>query len=467
MLWDTFDQLAREHLTAGTVTLLLISMAIILFITLFAKDLRWSIGLLFLVFLFTSTADPLAHMVFYILRWAFLILIALRLVFHPVHLPSVSLIHILFLSWATIATVSAFHAPSIFRGVAFGFICFVAFTVFSLIVPVSMTSEQEIRRWFRMLIYVAIMLIIIPSVMYILDPWGYVQQTGRVAVLYANPAALATTMLFSSALFLWVGLELRGHILRQMICYAATFSGVFLMFLTGARGSLAAFAIFLLVLCFHYRMKIAVIILPLLILGSIYIVPRIMQRATKQFTEHLVSTETTDRSVLRDLAFERIMEKPISGWGFGSASDMTSPVCPGFVSFHSSYLDYAVEMGVPGFLVVMALLGYTYLRAAMLALFAAQTRYMKAVAWFILASLTYAYAKALVEGYMATPIYFGFYWFLFLAALTESLWRINSEMRKIVKYGEDGMDAQSACYQDEEECQYQEQGYGCQEETYY
>lgn len=466
-MWDTFGQLVKEHLTAGTMILLLIGVAIILFTTLFAKDLRWSIGLLFLVFVFTLTADPFAHMVFYILRWAFLILITLRLVFRPVHLPRVSLIHILFLLWASIATLSAFQAPSIFRGVAFGFTYFLAFTVFFLMVPISMTSEQEIKRWFRMLIYVSIVLIVIPFVMYVLDPWRYVQQTGRIAVLYANPVALAGSMLFSSTLFIWIGLESRGHILRQIICYTVTSSGVFLMFLTGTRGSLAAFAIFLMVLCFHYRMKMAVIILPLLILGSIYIVPRIMQRATKQFTAHLVSTEITSRIALRELAFERIKERPVRGWGTGSISDMRSQVCPNYVSFHNSYLDYAVEIGIPGFLVVMGLLGYTYLRAAKLALFAAQTRYIKAVAWFILASLTRIYAQALVEGFMATPIYFGFYWFLLLAALTESLWRINSEIGKTVEYHEDGMDAQLAYYQDEEEYQYQEQGYGCQEETYY
>ena len=467
MRWETFGQLIKEHLSFGTMLLLLAATAVVLFTTLFAKDLRWSIALLFLVFIFNTIAHPVVHMIFYILRWVFLILITFRLAFHLEHPPRASLVHILFLLWAAISIFSAFQAPSIFRGVAFGFTYFLAFTVFFLLIPVSMTSEQEIKRWFRMLIYVAIVLITIPLVMYVLDPWAYVQRTGRIAVLYASPVSLATSMLFSSTLFLWIGLESRGHILRQIICYTATFSGVFLMFLTGTRGSLAAFAIFLMVLCFHYRMKMAVIILPLLILGSIYIVPRVMQRATKQFATHLFSTKTTHRPALRELAFERIRERPILGWGLGSASDFRSPVCPGFVSFHNSYLDYAVEIGIPGFLVVMGLLGYTYIRSVILALFVARTRYIKAVAWFMLASLTYLYAQALVEGFMATPVYFGFYWFLFLAALTEFLWRINSKIEETVEYHEDGMDARLAYYQDEEEYQYQEQGCGCQEETYY
>lgn len=444
MLWDTFGQLVKEHLTAWTMILLLIGMVIVLFTTLIAKDMRWAVALFLLAVVFTGSANPAIHMVFYILRWVFLALITSRLIFRHEKLPRMSLVHWLVLLWVAISILSAFQAPSIFRGVAFGVIYFLSFIVFFLLAPISMGGEQQIKLWLRMFTYFAITILLLSVGLYISDPSGFSREGGRLTLLFANPGHLSDMLLFSSILFLWFGLKSEGHIFWQLICFLLTLFSAFLMLLTGTRGALAAFAIAIIVFCFHYRTKMIFLILPVLIAGSVYIAPRVLATRSRTFQLHFLSLRTTHRPALRKLAIERIWEKPVLGWGLASVSDMRSPVCPNFVSFHNSFLDYAVEIGVPGFLVVAALLGYTYIRAGMLAAFVARDKYIKDMAWFVVANLTAMYALALFSRIISTPNFFHFYWLWFLVVLTECLYHINSRQSEVIDYvdvsAEEGLD---------------------------
>lgn len=418
--------LIKEHFGPGILLLGILCLLVVIFATFLAKDMRMTICLFLLAIAFSASVNPVIHLGCYIVRWLILGLISARLLLGRNKI-KLSLIQILFLLWVIVAIISAFQAPSRFRGLVFGAVYFLCFLVFLVSMVSEIETEEQIRGWFKMFSFLSWLYIVFSFALFIMNPYEF-SYTGRQGLLFGNANITGRILLFAATVFLWKGLRQKGRLAYQLICYTMTILAAFLVFLSGSRGAIAGFAITLLVFALHYRKKVAVVIIPLLVISGFYIVPKVMAIATERFVEHVTSVEATSRQELRELGIQRFKEKPILGWGLGSLSDTRADVCPVFVSFHNSYLNYLVEFGTPGFLVVMTVLIYTYLRLWRLALFLARSEYIRDVSWFILAMLTVMFAWNYFDGALSGLSSNHFYWLILLIAFTECMVRVNRQI---------------------------------------
>lgn len=403
----------------GGIALLILA----LYTTLFCKDLRISIYIFLLSIVFTHLANPVLHVVAYGTRWLILALILTRIIRAKSHI-TLSKVSVLFALWTAVAIMSAGLAFSVSRGLVFAAVYFLCFVVFFLLMASEITTQEQMQSWFKMFGYLAWTFAVLAIVVFVTNPAGRGFQ-GRLAGVFANPMAQSRSLVFALTILLWSALRLKGRLLRQALYYGVILICSALLFLSGSRGALGGFAITLVIFALHYRTKMAFIIIPALIVGGLYTIPKIMARSTEQFSEHISTLESRAREELFDLGIQRFKERPISGWGLGSLSDMRSPVCPGYVSLHNSFLNFLVEFGVFGFLVVMTVFVYTYLRIWKLALFDFKTEYIRDVAWFITANLTTLFAWNYFDGALSHPSWMHFYWVIILIVLTECLVRIN------------------------------------------
>jgi len=406
---------------------------LVFFATMSCKDLRLSIYIFLLSIVFTHLANPVLYVAAYALRWLILVFILGRIINGKSRI-TISKVGILFGLWTVVAIMSAFQAPSVIRGLVFGVVYFLCFVVFFLLMLGEITTEEHIQDWFKMFSYLAWSFILLSITVFMIDPSIRGTQ-GRLAGVFDNPMAQARSLVFAMTVLLWYALRLKERPFRQMLYYGTVLVCSGLLFLAGSRGALAGFAVTLAIFALHYRKKMALIIIPMLIIGGMYFIPRVLLSSTEQFTTHITTIESRAREELFKLGIQRFKERPILGWGLGSLSDSRAPVCPGYVSLHNSFLNFLVEFGIPGFLVVMTVLVYTYLRIWRLALFDSQTEYIRDAAWFILANLTTLFAWNYFDGALSHPSWMHFYWLLILIVLTECLIRINQQIVSNVESG--------------------------------
>lgn len=424
---ESFAILFQRHFGPGMLIGGILLLVLVFLAAISCKDLRLSIYIFLLAIVFTFLANPVIYVTAYALRWLILIFILGRIINGKSRITA-SKVGILFSLWTGVAILSAFQAPSIFRGLVFGAIYLLCFVVFFLLMIGEITTEKHVQDWFKMFSYLAWTFVLLSLGIFITNP-SLGDMQGRMAGIFSSPMPQARSLVFAMTVLLWSALRLKERPFRQILYYGVVLFCAGLLFLTGSRGALGGFAVTLAVFTLRYRRKMALIIIPMLIIGGIYFIPMAMSASTKQFTAHISTLESPARRTLFELGIQRFMERPIFGWGLGSLSDVHSPVCPGYVSLHNSFLNFLVEFGLPGFLIVMTVLVYTYLRIWKLALFDSQTEYIKDVAWFILANLTTLFAWNFFDGALSHPQWMHFYWLLILIVLTECLIRINGEVR--------------------------------------
>ncbi len=426
MQLELIRRLIEQYVNVWTVILGGLCLILVLFSTLWAKDLRLSIYIFLLAVILTSSQYPAMSTTCYILRWLILIMITARIIRGGII--KFSLLHVLFFLWTVIALISAFQAPSVFRGLIFGIVYLLCFFVFFILILGEIDNEERMHRWLKMLTFLAWTFVLLSFAIYISDPGGYRMSSGRLSLLFASSGIFARALVFAATMLVWNGLMEKTHFLRQIANYVAVFLCIFLIFLTGSRASLGGFTIVLAVLGLRYRKKIALFIIPVLVIGAIYIVPKILATATPQYIAHMTTLEAPQRPMLRERGFQLFSERPILGWGLGSLSDPYANVCGGYVSLHNVYLNWLVEFGLPGFIIVMIVVVYTFVRIWKLALFSAQTDYIKDVAWFLAATLTSLFAWEYVEGTSSNPATIQFYMLFIFIVLTECLVRINRQI---------------------------------------
>jgi len=424
---ESFTILFQRHFGPGMLIgggLLLI---LVFFATVSCKDLRFSIYIFLLSIVFTSLANPVLYVAAYALRWLILVFILGRMISGKSRI-TISKVGILFGLWTVVAIMSAFQAPSIFRGLVFGVIYFLCFVVFFLLMLGEITTEEHMQDWFKMFSYLAWTFVLLSVVVFVIDPSARGGQ-GRFIGIFRTPMTLSRVLVIAGTIFLWHSLRHYNRRLPALIYFGIVAVCSFLILLAGSRGALGGFAVTLAIFALHYRKKMALLVIPALIIGGFYIVPKVLYTSSKEYVRHITTLESNVRIRLREQGIQRFLERPILGWGIGSLSDIHSPVVPRYQSFHNSFLNFLTEFGLPGFLVVMTVLVYTYLRIWRLALFDSQTEYIRDVAWFIAANLTTLFLWNYWDGALSNPSQIHFYWLLVLIVLTQCLFQINEEVK--------------------------------------
>jgi O-antigen ligase len=425
VLWDSIGVLLEKYLNAYTLVGGVLALAFILFVTLWAKDIRAAMFIFLVVILFTGAENAMIHTVCYVLRWIILALIVLRIFKKNVQqkLPLVSMLCLIIILFAYL---SAFQAPSLFRGLVFATVYLLCFFVFFVIFYGEVRTEQDVEKWYQLFAYMGIFFILLALFSYVLNPSVYSRgMGGRFTGFFANSAEMARSIIFGASILIWSGLRMKEHYFKQFIFYGVAAIGLIFLLLAGSRGALGGMAIILAILSFRFKRKMTLFILPALIIGGIYLVPKVLMSASEQYTQHLTSLEEASRPMLRELGVQRFLERPIRGWGLGSLSDINADVCPDFVSLHNLYLNYLVEFGLPGFLVIMTLFLVTYLRTIKLAI-NGRTEVVKEMALFNMAWLTTLFLWGYVDTSVNDPSKIYFYWMLILIVISQVLVEINA-----------------------------------------
>lgn len=428
MRWDPITELLNKHLSPELIFAGIIFLIFILFATVFSKDLRLSIYILLVVVVLTTVENSVVHMACYILRWIILALLTTRLISSNIDF-KISFSTILFFLLCIIAFVSAFSAPSISRGIVFSIVYFLCFISFFLLLSRELDSEETIYKWLKLFTMLGLTFFIFAFIFFLMNPGSYarLEKAGRFSAMFSSPGTLARILLIGGPLFLWRGLITIEKPIKQMFFFSLVLITSLLLLLAGSRAGLGVWVLTIGLFSFRYRKKMAILIIPMILVAGLYVVPKVMSSSSSQFVRHITSTEDPLRPMLRSIGFDRFRERPFTGWGVGSLSDMTSDVCPGFVSFHNSYLNYLVEMGLPGSVVIMTLLVYSYFRAWRLALFSATNEFIKDIAWFIVVSFSGLFFWNIFSGESSNPADIQFYWQIILVVFTESIVQINQK----------------------------------------
>jgi hypothetical protein len=152
----------------------------------------------------------------------------------------------------------------------------------------------------------------------------------------------------------WFGLKQKAWSLPfifYMVFAAMTF---IFMLLTGGRTVLAGTLLgILMLLVRRIRRNVVILLATLIILAPIGLRIITSFPGFEAVERKLFSLGTTGRAELWALAWDEIKVKPIIGWGTGAAS-IKSMVAKG-MAYHQTYLEFAVEYGIP-FAVLMMLL---------------------------------------------------------------------------------------------------------------
>jgi O-antigen ligase len=124
-----------------------------------------------------------------------------------------------------------------------------------------------------------------------------------------------------------------------------------LMLLTGGRTAIGATLLGILALLARRLRRNAVILLAtVIILAPIGLRIIVSFPGFEDVKYKLFSTTTTGRAELWTLAWDEIRQKPVIGWGTGSAY-IKSVQAKG-MTYHQTYLEFAVDHGIP-FAVIM------------------------------------------------------------------------------------------------------------------
>jgi len=140
------------------------------------------------------------------------------------------------------------------------------------------------------------------------------------------------------------------------------FAGVafVLVIFTGGRTSIGASSLGVLVLMVRKLKRNIVLILALaIILGPVALKVIVSFPGFEKLRTKLLSTSTTGRAEMWVDAWDQIKQKPAVGWGTGAAFIRATQTA--HMSYHQSYLEIAVDHGLPyGFIIMVLFIWFPF-----------------------------------------------------------------------------------------------------------
>jgi O-antigen ligase len=194
--------------------------------------------------------------------------------------------------------------------------------------------------------------------------WGQLTPPRAVATL-ANPATLGTflgiTIAFSLAILIWDG----PKFLRRLSVLSLIFA-LPALFLTYTRGPMIAVAAIALCMVFLRSRTAAPGLTLLILIVTVFVASwsHISSSSAYQSRFGVVDTAET-RLALQDVSIKLAKAKPVAGWGFGSfdtvksrvnvtLEDPTATAATQANTSHNTFLTILVELGMLGFLALLA-----------------------------------------------------------------------------------------------------------------
>jgi O-antigen ligase len=140
--------------------------------------------------------------------------------------------------------------------------------------------------------------------------------------------------------------------------------GLVLLVLTGGRTAMASIVIGVFILMLHrLKRNVAIAVAMVIVLSPAASKVILAFPGFQNVRAKLMSTKDT-RSALYRLAWDEIEVKPWTGWGTG-VSDVKSTIAAG-KTYHQTYLQFAVDHGIPAAVVIMLIFLWLPLRGLLL-----------------------------------------------------------------------------------------------------
>jgi hypothetical protein len=223
-----------------------------------------------------------------------------------------------------------------------------------------------------------------------------------------------------------------------------------LVIFTGGRTSIAASSLGVLVLMIRKLKRNLVVILALvIILGPVAFKLMLLFPGFEKVQRKLFNTASTGRAELYADAWYEIKQKPLTGWGTGTAFVKASEKAG--MSYHQSYLEIAVDHGIPyGFIMMLWFVWFPF--RGLLLMKKCPTEEMKDMANLSAAFLAGYVFSSFLGGVLSStttvlPIFTGIA--LQEGVRAEYLRMKESGLLEYLEYYDDGYyDLQDYCYSD-------------------
>lgn len=195
--------------------------------------------------------------------------------------------------------------------------------------------------------------------------WGHLSELGRLEGFFEDTVGVMTVGMVGAIVLAWFGIQ--QHIWSPKFLIFMAFSGLnlIIVILSGGRTATAG-ALMGIVIVLSQQMKRNVIVfLMFLIIGA-----PIGLHVIRSFTgfesvkTKFSQSSSSGRAELYGLAWDEIQQSPILGYGTGSSSAIS--YTRSGMSYHNSYLEYAVDYGLPFALVIFLLFMWLPVRGLLL-----------------------------------------------------------------------------------------------------
>lgn len=174
----------------------------------------------------------------------------------------------------------------------------------------------------------------------------------RFAGIFTTPVGFMIVGSTGVIFLAWFSAKQRFGSLRFVIYTSLCAATFIIMVLTGGRTAIASTLLGLVVLLARKLRRNVVIFLAV----SIIVAPVGLKLVTslpgfEDLKRKLFSTRMTGRAELYSHAWEQIKTKPLTGWGTGTAFVKSAAVAG--MTYHQSYLELAVDHGIPFALLIL------------------------------------------------------------------------------------------------------------------
>ena len=244
--------------------------------------------------------------------------------------------------------------------VAFASELFIPICLFWLVRAIGM-SEREFRRLALVGGGMIVVQVLVGAVSWFAPsilPNEWILRAGeRTTGTFGGPAPFSITIVFYALLLLYLVMRDREVGLRRLLGIGVIVAGLVAVFLTLSRGSWLGAGIAFLGVGVLYPVLMFRLVLAGIVLGAALGVG-ILQQPFNTAQERLNESDTVaDRLITNQAAVLMVAERPLFGFGFGNFErfDERYKVRVGDIplkiggSSHNTYLNFAAEMGLVGF----------------------------------------------------------------------------------------------------------------------
>ncbi len=423
-----------ENIGAGWFIVGIVISLVLGVLLLFVFSEQISYFLLFMATIYVNNEYAILGKTLWLFRWYILAILTLRALLKSKQNLELNWGLVIYALLILLAFINTPLAANPIRGFNFSFTMLALFIAFMVAYNRNIVTKEDLDRYFKPYLWMAITVSVLTLISFILGIGVASNKTTRFSSFLNNSSIMARALSLSAIVLLWKGLVTK-KITGKMFFFTLLPITVTLLFFTGARGSLIFLAIVVLFLLTRYHVKLLMPLFGIILVAIMVIKPYIESMPQSNiFIKHITSESGSGRNTLAQQALGLIKEGLLIGHGTGKSTDPYDPIPTGN-SFHNSYLDICVDMGIFGPLLWLLLIFGTFAIALKRCFDTTLPKDIKDYFWLIAASMIGFLIYGTVEGSPVNVSQFIHYWIIGFVAFAGAISRVISNEQ--YQYGED------------------------------